>query len=49
MSDQRDAVDENTSPDEEKWPIGFMLTIALVVLYLGWRLLQMLGWLVTWI
>jgi hypothetical protein len=47
MADQLDSVDENTSPADEKWPIGFMLTIVLVVLYLGWRLIQMLGWLVT--
>jgi hypothetical protein len=37
---------DSTSTDEEKWPIGFMLTIVLVALYLGWRLVQGIAWLI---
>lgn len=32
--------------EEERWPIGFMVMIALVALYLGWRLIQGIIWLV---
>jgi hypothetical protein len=31
--------------DEEKWPIGFLIIITLVALYLGWRLIQGIIWL----
>jgi len=34
------------SEDEEKWPVGFMIIVGLVVLYLGWRVIQGIGWLV---
>jgi hypothetical protein len=27
--------------DSERWPIGFMLTIAMVTLYVGYRLVQL--------
>ncbi len=46
MGDQLDAQPDTTSADEEKWPVGFMLTIVLVMLYLGWRLVQGIGWLI---
>ena len=36
-------------PDDEKWPIGFMLTLGLTGLYLGWRLIQGLVLLFDWI
>ena len=29
-----------TDPDE-RWPIGFMLTIAMVALYVGYRIVQL--------
>lgn len=30
--------------DEElKWPIGFITVLILAALYLGWRLIQLLG------
>ena len=48
MGDKLDAQPDSTPADEEKWPIGFMLIVTLAALYLGWRLVQMLGWLVTW-
>jgi hypothetical protein len=38
---------EDISAEDEKWPIGFMATIVLVVLYLGWRLVQGVGWLIN--
>jgi hypothetical protein len=40
--------DANASPEEEKWPILFMLTIALVALYVGYRIIQMIVQLVQW-
>ena len=42
-----DAVSPGDSPTsetpaaEERWPIGFMLTIAMVALYVGFRLVQL--------
>lgn len=32
--------------EEETWPIGFMIIVALVVLYLGWRLIQAIAWVI---
>ncbi|HLM65239.1 MAG TPA: hypothetical protein VK306_13145 [Acidimicrobiales bacterium] len=32
---------------DEKTPWHFKLLIAVVVLYLGWRLVQVIGWIVT--
>ncbi|MDJ0925055.1 MAG: hypothetical protein QNJ77_10880 [Acidimicrobiia bacterium] len=32
--------------DEESWPIGFMIILTLAALYLGWRLLQGIGWVI---
>ena len=32
--------------DEEKWPIGFMTIVGLAALYLLWRGIQMVGWLI---
>lgn len=32
--------------DEEKWPVGFMIILTLTALYLGWRLVQGVGWLI---
>ena len=34
-----------TAPPELKTPWHFKLLVAAVVLYLGWRLVQMVGWL----
>jgi hypothetical protein len=42
--------DSQTRPapeaEEETWPIGFMIILTLVVLYLGWRLVQGIGWVI---
>ncbi len=32
--------------DEERAPFSFRLMIVLVVLYLGWRLVQAIGWVI---
>lgn len=32
--------------DDPGWPIGFLVLVAAAALYLGWRLLQALGWVV---
>ena len=29
--------------EEVKWPIGFMLVLALASIYVGWRVIQMIG------
>ncbi|MGB5167970.1 MAG: hypothetical protein WBN35_04990 [Acidimicrobiia bacterium] len=46
--------DEDRKPNEEgdsgqRWPIGFMLLVGAIALYLGWRLVQGIGVLVGWI
>ena len=40
--------DAETPPEEEKWPFLFMLTIALVALYVGYRVIQMIVQLIQW-
>lgn len=37
---------QSAETDEESWPIGFMIILTLVVLYLGWRLVQGIGWVI---
>ena len=32
--------------DEESWPVGFMIILTLAALYLGWRLVQGIGWVI---
>ncbi len=51
-----DADDEGDSPGEsggepspERWPIGFMLLVGAVAIYLGWRLVQGIVALFGWI
>lgn len=38
-----------TGPEDVKTPFTFKLMIVLVVLYLGWRLVQGVIWLVEWL
>ena len=40
---------EHLDPDEEKWPIGFMVVVALVALYLGWRVIQLIAMGIDWL
>ena len=46
----RDESRTSRAPDaedeDESWPIGFMIILTLVVLYLGWRLVQGIGWVI---
>ena len=35
--------------EEVKTPFSFKLMIVLVVLYLGWRLIQGIIWLINWL
>jgi hypothetical protein len=37
---------EEIVPEDESWPIGFMIVLALAALYLGWRLIQGVGWVI---
>ena len=32
--------------DDEKWPIGFMTILGLAALYLLWRMVQTVAWLI---
>ncbi len=32
--------------EDEPWPIGFMVILTLAALYLGWRLVQGIGWVI---
>ncbi|HSF84614.1 MAG TPA: hypothetical protein VLG28_03005 [Acidimicrobiia bacterium] len=36
-------------PEDEKWPFGFILTIAMVSIYLAYRLIQGVVLFVDWI
>jgi hypothetical protein len=38
---------DDRSGEDEKTPWHFKLLIAVVVLYLGWRLVQVVGWFVS--
>ncbi len=42
-------VESGGEPSSERWPIGFMLLVGAVAIYLGWRLVQgivaLIGWL----
>ncbi len=40
--DQHESEAESESRD--RWPIGFMLLVGAVALYLGWRLVQGIAW-----
>ena len=32
------------TPEDDSWPVGFMIILTLAVLYLGWRLVQGIVW-----
>ena len=34
------------SAAEEKWPVGFLVILTLAALYLGWRLVQGVAWVI---
>lgn len=39
-------VPQEQPADDEKWPIGFMIILGLASLYLLWRLVQTVAWLI---
>lgn len=49
MSDGGEQRESGGEPTEARWPIGFMLLVGAVALYLGWRLVQGIIALVGWI
>lgn len=46
MNTQPDEAPRTENADEESWPIGFMIIITLAALYLGWRLIQTIVWVI---
>ncbi len=40
---------EGAAAEEERWPFGFILTIAMVAIYLAYRLIQGVVLFVDWI
>jgi hypothetical protein len=42
MSTEEDRPD--TASDDEPWPVGFMVILLLAALYLGWRFVQGIAW-----
>jgi len=44
LDDQSESHAEPESRD--RWPVGFMLLVGAVALYLGWRLVQGIVWVI---
>ena len=44
MSTEEDRHDAES--DDEPWPVGFMVILLLAALYLGWRLVQGIAWVI---
>ena len=44
MSTEEDRHDSEA--DDEPWPVGFMVILLLAALYLGWRLVQGIAWVI---
>ena len=40
---ESDSVSPASTEEEIKWPISFILISALAAIYVGWRVIQMLG------
>ena len=37
-------VGDDTAPEDDlEWPVGFMVVLGMAALYLGWRLIQLVG------
>jgi hypothetical protein len=45
-ADDRPDTDQTPETEQETWPIGFLIIVALAALYLGWRLVQSVGWVI---
>ena len=37
---------QQAAEEDEKWPVGFLIIVTLAALYLGWRLVQTVGWVI---
>lgn len=48
MTEDSDSDRGEQEGSEQRWPIGFILLVAAVALYLGWRLVQGVGALIGW-
>ena len=44
--EERPHASQTPETEEESWPIGFMIIVTLAVLYLGWRLIQAIAWVI---
>ncbi len=42
-------MNDDAEPRGEKWPAGFLLLVGAAAIYLGWRLIQGIVWLVDWV
>ena len=49
MTGEGDKESSEGDATDRRWPIGFMLLLGAVALYLGWRLVQGVGALIGWI
>ncbi len=49
MSGLPDPGRREESAPKERWPAGFILIVVAAALYLGFRLVEMIGWLVHWV
>ena len=48
-SDDSPGPNNEEDDSSQRWPIGFMVLVGAIALYLGWRLMQGIGALVGWI
>jgi hypothetical protein len=48
MSERADAP-ADIPEEEEGWPVGFMIVVALAALYIGWRLIQLIALGIDWL
>jgi hypothetical protein len=46
-SDQPESADSTATAEREKAPWHFKLLIAVTVIYLTWRAIQMIGWVIN--
>ena len=49
MNADAEPEDVQEEAEDPGWPIGFILMMGAVVLYLGWRLIQGIALLVDWL
>ena len=49
MTDDATTRPEAETDGDERWPIGFILTIVMVALYVGYRLIQGVVLVIDWL